>query len=412
VKKASIISVGNELLMGQTLDSNSAYISSRLLSAGLPVVGVFTTADDIDSIVKSLERAVSDSDVVIMTGGLGPTDDDITRQALAQFLGVQLELREEFLEQLKTFFAQRGVTMPQRCETEARIPAGARALPNKLGSAPAILAEYKGKKIVALPGVPAEMKQIFEDDVFTELQEYAGEQVIVVQKLKCFGAAEAQIADKLGAMMERHRNPLINCTVSCGIITLAIIAQGEKQKQCEKLAEEDEKRLRSILGNLVYGSGDESLAEVVGRELARQGKNLSAAESCTGGLVSKLITDIPGTSRYFTHGWVTYADNAKIDELGVPEELINKYGAVSEEVARAMAQSARRKANTTFAIGISGIAGPGGGTKEKPVGLVHIALDSQVGCVHQRMFFPRERDAIRLRAALTALNMLRLQLEI
>jgi len=412
VKKVSIISVGNELLTGQTLDSNCAYISSRLLSVGLPVVAIFMTADEIDSIVKSLERAISDSDVVVMTGGLGPTDDDITRQALAQFLGVELELQTELLEQIKTFFAKRGTVMPQRCQTEAYIPAGARALPNKLGSAPGILAEYKGKKIVALPGVPAEMRQIFEDEVFTELQEYAKGQVTVVRKLKCFGAAEAQIAEKLGNLMERNRNPLINCTVSCGVITLTIIAQGGWQEQCEKMAEGDEKRLRGILGDLVYGSGDVSLAQVVGEKLTRQNKTLSVAESCTGGLVSKLITDVPGASRYFAQGWITYADNTKTNELGVPEELINKYGAVSEEVAQAMAKCARRKADTTFAIGISGIAGPNGGTEEKPVGLVFIALDSQAGCVQQRVFFPRGRDAIRLRAALTALNMLRMQLEV
>lgn len=412
MKKASIISVGNELLTGQTLDSNSAYISSRLLSTGLPAVGVFATPDKTDSIVKSLERAVSDSDIVIMTGGLGPTDDDVTRQALAKFLGVQLELREELLEQIRTFFAKRGAAMPKRCEREAYIPAGAKALPNRIGSAPGILADYKEKKIIALPGVPAEMKQIFEDKFFTELQEYVKGQVTVVRKLKCFGAAEAQVAEKLGNLMERHRNPLINCTISCGVITLAIVAQGREQEQCEKMAEEDEKQLRSILGDLVYGSGDISLAEVVGEKLAGQNKTLSIAESCTGGLLSKLITDVPGASRYFKQGWVTYADNAKINELGVPRELINECGAVSREVAQAMARCARRKADTTFAIGISGIAGPGGGTEEKPVGLVFIALDSQAGCVQQRVFFPRQRDAIRLRAALTALNMLRMQLEV
>ncbi len=412
MKKASIISVGNELLTGQTLDSNSAYISSRLLSAGLPVVGVFATADEIDSIVKSLERATSDSDIVVMTGGLGPTDDDITRQALAKFLDVQLELQGELLEQLKMFFAKRSIEMPQRCEAQAYVPAGAKPLLNKLGSAPGIVTEYQNKKIVVLPGVPAEMKQIFEDSVFAELKEYARGQVTVIHRLKCFGAPESQIAEKLGNIMERHRNPLINCTVSSGIISLTIIAQGSEQKQCETMVEQDEKQLRSILGDLIYGIGDVSLAEVVGEKLAGQNKTLSVAESCTGGLLSKLITDVPGASRYFTHGWITYADNAKINELGVPEELVKKYGVVSEEVAGSMARCARRKSNTTFAIGISGIAGPGGGTEEKPVGLVHIALDSQAGCKHQRMFFPRKRDAIRLRAALTALNMLRLQLEI
>ena len=212
--------------------------------------------------------------------------------------------------------------------------------------------------------------------------------------------------------MQRGRNPLINCTVEYGVVTLHIIATAKDKNKARQMAENDEKSLRNTLGNLVYGTGEQTLAEVVGEKLARNKKTLAVAESCTGGTLAKLLTDIPGASRYFTYGWVTYSNRAKISELGVPADLIDKYGAVSEQVAQAMAQGARRKAGTDFAIAITGIAGPAGGSEQKPVGLVYVSVDSDSGCETERYIFSHDRDFIRLRAAQTALNMLRLQLDI
>jgi nicotinamide-nucleotide amidase len=210
--------------------------------------------------------------------------------------------------------------------------------------------------------------------------------------------------------MRRGRNPLINCTVQYGVITLHIIATAEDKGKAQRMAKKDEKTLRNILGELIYGTGEQTLAEVVGAKLAQQKKTIAIAESCTGGTLAKLLTDIPGASRYFTYGWVTYSDIAKITELGVKADLIEKDGAVSYRIAEAMAQGARKRAGADFAIGITGIAGPAGGNEQKPIGLVYISVDSDSGCETKRFIFAYDRDFIRLQAAQTALNMLRLKL--
>ena len=409
--KASIVSVGNEILSGQTVDTNAAYLSAEMLTIGVPVVSSYVVRDEIDAIMRGLELASADADVVLATGGLGPTDDDLTRQALAKFLDVELELHNELLEKIEEFFAGRDRPMPERNKIQAYIPAGAKALAN-IGTAPGIMAESKGKLFFALPGVPMEMKRMFTESVLPELEQFAGGQAVVVKKLKCFGAGESTIAEMLGTMMQRGRNPLINCTASSGIITLHIIATAEDKENAGQMAEKDEKLLQSTLGELIYGVGEKSLAQVVGEKLSQQGKTIAVAESCTGGLLAKLLTDIPGSSKYLTYGWITYSNQAKIGELGVPADMIQEYGAVSEQVARAMAIGARKKAGTDYAISITGIAGPTGGTEQKPIGLVYISVDSENGCDTRRCFFFGNRRFIRLRAARTVLNILRLKLNI
>jgi len=409
--EASIVSIGNELLNGETVNTNAAHLSAELLTIGIPVATSYAIGDEIDQIVLAFERACADADIILATGGLGPTDDDLTRQAMAKFLGVELQLHNDLLEKIERFFAGRALPMPMRNKIQAYIPAGAAALPN-IGTAPGIRAESRGKLFFALPGVPMEMKRMFAESVAPELKRLAGGQAVIVRKLRCFGAGESTVAELLGDRMQRGRNPLINCTVSSGVITLHVVASARSKPEAEQMAQKDEESLRSVLGNLVFGTGDQTLAQVVGEELARQGKTLALAESCTGGLLAKLVTDIPGASRYFTHGWITYSNEAKIGELGVPAGLIERYGAVSEQVAEAMARGARRKAGTDFAIGITGIAGPTGGTEQKPVGLVYINVDSGTGCESKRFVFTHDRRFTRLRAAQTALNMLRLKLNI
>jgi nicotinamide-nucleotide amidase len=411
MKKASIISIGNELLTGQTAGTNAAYLGEKLFSIGIPVVSAYTIGDDADSIVRAFNLAASDADIILATGGLGPTDDDLTRQAMAKFLKVKLQLQDELLQKIQNFFTKRKRQMPEKCKTQAYIPAGAKALANNLGTAPGITAEVNGKLFVALPGVPSEMKQMFEESVLPKLKKLTTAQAVVIRKLKCFGTGESNIAELIGPAMQRDRNPLINCTAHCGVITLTIIATTKDDAQAQQMAEKDEKSLRDKLGELIYGTGEQTLAEVVGEQLAQQKKTLAVAESCTGGTLAKLITDIPGASRYFTYGWVTYSNTAKTTELGISADLIEKYGAVSEQVAEAMARCARKKAATDFALAITGIAGPTGATKQKPVGLVHISVDSVNGTETKRIIFSQDRGLIRLQAAQTALNMLRLRLK-
>ena len=410
MSNASIVTIGNELLNGHTTDTNTTYICQQLLSIGIPVVSVYTVGDEISKIVLALKRAAEDADIVIATGGLGPTDDDITRQAFAEFLNVKLQLDSRLLEDIRRYFEERNLVMPERNAIQAHIPQGAEPVENPLGTAPGICARTGNKILFSLPGVPFEMKQMFEATILPRLRKQGGGRFVVIKKIRCFGDGESVIAEKLGNLMARQRNPLINSTVSSGVITLHVVASGQDEKQAQEMAERDIDNLRSILRELVYGIDEQTLPEVVGQLLTDNKKTIATAESCTGGLVAKMLTDIPGSSAYFTQGWVTYSNKAKIEQLGVPQELIEKYGAVSEEVASAMAQHARQKAQTDYSIAITGIAGPSGGTEQKPVGLVYICVCSDNICQTRRFLFSQSRDIIRNRAALTALNMLRLML--
>ncbi|HUT30424.1 MAG TPA: competence/damage-inducible protein A [Sedimentisphaerales bacterium] len=412
MKTASIVSIGNEVLSGQTIDTNASYLSGELLAIGIPVVSVYAIGDDIDSIARAFCLAAGDGDIVLATGGLGPTDDDVTREALAKFLGSKLVFEEKLLRKIEDFFERRTVEMSPRNKVQAYIPVGSKALENNIGTAPGIMAQAQGKLIIALPGVPSEMKQMFEESVLERLKEVAGGQALAVRKLKCFGAGESSIAELLGPLMQRGRDPLINSTACHGVITLHIVATAGDEDAAKEMADEDEKLLLNMLGELVYGTGEQTLAQVVGQKLRQGNKTLAVAESCTGGILAALLTDVPGASDYFMLGWVTYSNSAKISELGVGAELIEKYGAVSEPVAVAMAEGARRKGGTDYAIAITGIAGPGGGTEQKPVGRVYISVVWAGRSETKGYFFSGDRDSIRLRAAQTALNILRLKLMI
>jgi nicotinamide-nucleotide amidase len=309
--------------------------------------------------------------------------------------------------------------MTENNKIQAYLPAGTSEIENDLGTAPGIFYE-DGKKIIAVfPGVPSEMKQMFDKSILPRLKKpalngvegFSKGDVIIVRKVRCIGTGESVIAEMLGNLMARDRNPLINCTVDCGIITLHIIARAKEKNVAETMAKKDIEKLHGILGKLVYGFDEQSLAVVVGQKLAEKKKTLAVAESCTGGLIAKMITDISGSSGYFTYGWVTYSNESKMSELGVEKELIERFGAVSEEVAQALAAGAKKKAGSDYAIAVTGIAGPQGGSEQKPVGLVYISVASPDGVITERFLFgARNRDFIRLRASQIALNLLRLKL--
>ena len=407
IKSASIISIGNEVLSGQTVDTNAAHIGRQLRLIGIPAVGSHTVGARREAIVRALGLAAEEADIIVTTGGLGPTDDDLTRQAVADYLGTELELKEELLTALRAFFRRYGVPMPEKNKIQACMPAGADVIANDWGTAPGIAVEKDGRLLFALPGVPQEMRNMLEASVLPRLRSFACGQAVAVKRLKCYGAGESIIAEMLGDAMQRDRNPLVNCTAQAGAIRLEIVASPADMSTAEEMLEREETALRSILGELVFGVGEQTLAEVIGDELTRRNMTLSAAESCTGGLLAKLITDIPGASRYFTHGWITYSNEAKIAQLGVSRDLIEAHGAVSAEVATAMAQGARQQARADFAIAITGIAGPGGGSEQNPVGLTYISLDDVQETTTSKHVFSRGRGSVRLRAAQTALNVLR-----
>ena len=327
---------------------------------------------------------------------------------MARFLDVELVQDDHLLEQIRAFFVNRRREMPARNNIQAHIPAGTEPIENPVGTAPGIYTQVENCHIFAVPGVPFEMEHLFEHWILPKLEACHQGQTVVVRRLQCFGMGESDLAVRLGDLMQRGRNPLINCTVHYSVITLHIIATAQDGPQAQALIEDDEATLRGLLGEVIYGVEQESLAQVVVSQLVTAGKTLAVAESCTGGWIEKMLTDIPGASQVFTQGWVTYSNEAKARELGVPAELLEQHGAVSEPVARAMAQGARQRAGTDVAIATTGIAGPGGGTPDKPVGLVYISLATAAGVEVKECCFKGTREMVRWRTTQTAFNMLRL----
>jgi nicotinamide-nucleotide amidase len=413
MKKACIVSIGNELLNGQTLDTNANWLQRELLAMGIPTEGVWDVGDDIGRIVSTLRQASQVGNLIFITGGLGPTDDDITRQALADYLGVPLEFHQELFDKIEVFFKARKYPMTQINRVQAYIPKDASAIDNPIGTAPGIHASAKDNEYFSVPGVPVEMKGMFTDYIQPRLKSQHTGPIVLTGRIFCYGSGESTIAQMLGDRMKRGKNPLINCTVSGGDITLHIVAQADDFEKAQQMIAQQKQELCKILGPIVYSTEDKTIAEVTGQLLQKSKMTLVTAESCTGGLISKLLTDVPGSSDYYLGGWVTYSNEVKIRELGVPKELLEQYGAVSEPTAKAMVQGAMQNSGADAAIAITGIAGPDGGTEQKPVGLVYIAV--QIGKnieVKEFRFAPLSREMIRQRAALSALNLLRLQMGI
>jgi nicotinamide-nucleotide amidase len=409
---AIIISVGNELTFGQTVDTNSAWLSQRLAEVGVRVVLHSTVADEIDPLQREIQRGCDDADLVLITGGLGPTEDDLTRHALAAVMGVGLELNERLLEQVRAYFTQRRRPMPEANTIQAMFPIGSTPIENTCGTAPGIRARHGRATVFVMPGVPREMRVMYDRDVLPHLQQQTGGAVILARTIQTFGAGESDIGESIRDLMERGRNPTVGTTAQQAVIGVRIHAAGASRSQAEELLETTSAEIRSRLGSLVFGQDEDTLWSVVVRELIARGKTLSTAESCTGGLIAKSITDVPGASACFLEGVVTYANSAKTRLLSVPAELIAAHGAVSRPVAEAMAVNCRKLAGTDFALSVTGVAGPSGGGPEKPVGLVFIGLADPKTCEVQELSLGSflVREEIRDRARKAALNRLRLHL--
>ncbi|MBI4578651.1 MAG: competence/damage-inducible protein A [Planctomycetes bacterium] len=409
---AIIISVGNELTAGQTVDTNTAWLSQRLAEIGAHVTLHVTVADEVAPLEREIRRACELADVVLITGGLGHTEDDLTREALATVLGVGLELNERCLERIRAYFTQRQRPMPQANTGQAMFPIGSTPIDNTCGTAPGIRAAFGRATIYVMPGVPREMQVMYERDVGPELQGRAAGAVILARTIQTFGAGESEIGERIRDLMSRGRNPTVGTTAQQAVIGVRIHAAGAGRTEAEHLLERTAAEIKSRLGPLVFGEDDDTLWSVVTRQLIAAGKKLSTAESCTGGLIAASITDTPGSSACFIDGVVTYSNAAKTRLLAVPADLIAAHGAVSRPVAEAMAHNCRRLSGSDYAISVTGIAGPSGGTPEKPVGLVYIGLADGGRCdVHEvRLGSFLTRSEIRDRARKYALNLLRLRL--
>lgn len=404
--KACTVSIGNELLNGQTTDTNTSWLAGRLFDAGIITVGGWIVPDEIDRIAGALKAAAEQADIIFVTGGLGPTDDDLTRQAVADYLEVELEFHPNILDDLKAFFEKRGKVMAEKNRCQAYVPAGCEILENLYGTAPGFWCQKEDRFLAVMPGVPAEMKRIFDKEVLPRIQKIHSGFIVVSGKVRCFGPGESTIAQKLGNLMDRSRNPLINCTCGAGEILLHIVAQAQNRKTAAEMIDRDKKMLSTLLGEWVYGYDEDSLPAVIGSLLRQKGHTIALAESCTGGLVSKMLTDVPGSSDYVMAGWVTYSNEAKISQLNVPAQLIENHGAVSEPVACAMALGAAKKAETDIAVGITGMAGPGGGTEEKPVGLTWVGLSVPGHDQANEFLWDGDRRSNKVKSAEAALQLL------
>lgn len=408
--RAELISVGTELLLGQIVDTNAAYLAQRLAEVGIDVYYKQTVGDNPTRIEEAVRLALSRADVVVMTGGLGPTEDDLTVATVAGTLGLNLVHDDAVAAHIRQFFETRHRVPPDSVFKQALVPRGARIMPNSRGTAPGVHLEYKGRMIVIMPGVPYEMKGMMEDYVLPNLRERTGGVAIRSRVLRITGEGESAVEQRIRDLLHQTL-PTIAPYAKLGEVHLRVTAKGAPEEVDAALAR-GEAQIRERLGDLVYGTDDQTLEAVVGDLLTARRLTIAVAESCTGGLIAERLTNVPGSSAYFLEGVVAYSNAVKQHHLDVDAALLERYGAVSAEVAEAMAAGIRRRSGATVGLSVTGIAGPDGGTPEKPVGLVYLALAAGSGVEHRRLSFGPEagRQGIRALAAQAALNLVRLHL--
>jgi len=409
-RPAATLSVGDELVLGQIADTNATWLAERFAACGLFRAEHRTVADDRVAIARAIRELAARHGTLVVTGGLGPTADDLTRVALnAAIDPAEPPLVEDAAARrdLARWFGERGRPMPAMNLVQASRPASARCLANPHGTAPGLAARVGECLVWCLPGPPGEMRPMFEAEIAPVLA--AGGRAVVTRSLRAYGLGESAAAERIAALMERGREPSVGTTASGSIVTARIRAEGEPAAATER-AESTLRLVEDAWRPYAFGR-DGSLAEAVAAELLARGATVSVAESCTGGLVGGALTAVPGSSAFFPGGILAYANEVKIAELAVPAELLARHGAVSGEVARAMAAGVRSRFATSYGLAVTGVAGPGGGTANKPVGLVHLGLADPSGAVASRAFrFPGERSTVRERSVLSILQWLRFAL--
>ncbi len=408
---AVVLAVGSEMLTPYRADTNSLWLTERLNEIGIRVVHKAVVGDDRKALAAALGYAMQHGDLVVTTGGLGPTEDDVTRETVAMMLNRSLEEDLSVTERIRSRFVRRGLEMPEINRKQAFVPRGAVALPNRRGTAPGLWIEHEGVGVLLLPGPPRELQPMFEEVAATYLRQGSSGDRIFRKMLGITGRTESYVEELAQPIYSQWRppRPLIKTTVLAkpGQIEVHLSTNAASSEIAQRRLNEAANELVNVLGEDVVSSDGSRLEEVVGRLLEHSGLRLAVAESCTGGLVTSRLTDVPGSSEYVYTGWVLYSNDAKTELLGVESSLIRTYGAVSEAVAEAMASKALERAGVDYGIGVTGVAGPGGGTSDTPVGTVCIALVGREKAQVRTFRFLGEREDVKFQTSQAALDMLR-----
>jgi nicotinamide-nucleotide amidase len=405
--KAEIIAVGSELLTPDRLDTNSLYLTRRLNQLGISVARKTIVGDEPDRLREAFRDALGRAELVISTGGLGPTLDDLTREAVSDLLGRKLQMNEAVLRRIEGRFRRLGRTMAENNKRQALVPEGADVLENSVGTAPGLWLEPDGRVLALLPGPPAELQAIFSQHVEPRLARLSGGLRLYARELRIAGLPESEVDQRAAPVYSTNADVQTTILAAPGEIQIHLRIWSGDAQAAERTLKEMVERLVLALGESVFTTSGESLEQVVGRELTRNQATIAAAESCTGGLLAERLTRVPGSSAYFRGGVVCYSNDLKTAWADVPPELIESQGAVSSAVAQALASGIRRRTGATLGVGITGIAGPAGGTPEKPVGLVHIALADAANISERAVQLTGDRERIRWQASQLALDLTR-----
>ena len=406
---AEIVSVGTELLMGQVVNTDAQFIAQRLAPLGFQVFYHTTVGDNVKRLTAVVHQAVERSDVVVFTGGLGPTDDDLTKETVAAALGLTVELIPEEAERLKKHFETRGYVFTPNNLKQASFPRNAYILPNAFGTAPGCIMTAENKTAILLPGPPRELFPMFQNHVMPYLERLSGNK-LYSRELRIFGKGESTLTYELRDIIENQTNPTVAPYVKTGEVSLRVTALCQSLEEGEALARPMIDEIVSRVGDIVYSTIGESLPETCARMLLDENKTLAIAESCTGGLVASEFVAIPGCSKFLLEGCVTYSDQAKMLRLGVKQETLDAFGAVSEQCAREMAEGMRLSSGADYALATTGFAGPDGGTPQEPVGSIYLALASPDGVTTKHVQLFGDRARVREIAALHAFDLLRRKL--
>lgn len=421
--KAEILSIGTELLLGEITDTNSRDLSYELSQIGMDVYHKETVGDNKQRIIRSLAAAFERSDIVITTGGLGPTQDDLTKEAAAEFLGREMDEDAATVKKLEEYFHPRGIKVNEGNRRQAYFPRGSRILENENGTAPAMMVHFDGEDkaklsppfakdryLFVLPGPPREMGPIFEKSVLPYLKGLTGK--VFVSKTFCFsGIGEGQMEEKILDLIKKQTNPTIAPYAKAKGLTLRVTASGKDEEEAKKTLFPVSEEIKNRLSEYIFAEEEIGIEELIAKRLTEKGLSLAVAESCTGGLLCGRIVDVPGISKVFKEGFITYSNEAKKRALGVSAKTLQDFGAVSEETAKEMAKGAAERAGADVGLSVTGIAGPGGGTEEKPVGQVYIGVFGKGEAEAKKVFIKGPREYVRRRSVLEALHFLREYLE-